>query len=89
MPIDPAQHLSRSVRDVLEHLDEPERDAFLLRELGGLGYREIAERCGLSEPAAKMRVLRGLRELRARFERESDVVKGAALRGRGRAQFAA
>lgn len=43
------------------------RQAILLRSLDGLGYREIARRVGLSEPAAKMRVLRGLRELRARY----------------------
>ena len=38
----------------------------MLRVLEGLSYQEIAARCGQSEAAVKMRVLRGLRELRVR-----------------------
>ena len=38
----------------------------MLRVLEGLSYLEIAERCGQTEAAVKMRVLRGLRDLRAR-----------------------
>ena len=51
----------------LETLPPVTRQAILLRVLEGLGYRAIADRLGLSEPATKMRVLRGLKDLRARY----------------------
>jgi len=58
------------LRDALEAafaaLDPRTRDCIVLRVLDGLSYQEIGKRCGQSEPAVKMRVLRGLRELRAR-----------------------
>lgn len=47
-------------------LDVRTRDCIVLRVLEGLSYAEIGQRCGQSEAAVKMRVLRGLRELRAR-----------------------
>jgi RNA polymerase sigma-70 factor (ECF subfamily) len=47
-------------------LDARTRDCIVLRVLEGLSYQEIGQRCGQSEAAVKMRVLRGLRELRAR-----------------------
>jgi len=56
------------LQEALDDLPESTRQAILLRAIDGLGYREIAERCGLSEPATKMRVLRGLRDLRARYD---------------------
>ena len=49
----------------IDALDARTRDCILLRVLDGLTYQEIGERCGQSEAAVKMRVLRGLRELRA------------------------
>lgn len=62
--------LRRWLEDALETLPPLTRRAIVLRAIDGLGYREIAERCGLSEPATKMRVLRGLRDLRGAFEAE-------------------
>ena len=56
----------------LASLPATTRDCILLRALDGLSYREVAERTGLSEPAAKMRVLRGLRDLRASYERHAQ-----------------
>jgi RNA polymerase sigma-70 factor (ECF subfamily) len=55
------------LEEALDDLHPITRECILLRALEGLRYREIAVRLGLSEPAAKMRVLRGLRELRARY----------------------
>ena len=52
----------------LDGLPAKTRKAIVMRAVDGYGYREIAEACGLSEPATKMRVLRGLRELRAQME---------------------
>lgn len=53
-------------------LDVRTRDCIMLRVLDGLSYQEIGERCGQSEAAVKMRVLRGLRELRARHPQFAD-----------------
>ena len=58
--------LRDALAEAFEALDARTRDYIVLRVLEGLSYLEIAERCGQSEAAVKMRVLRGLRELRAR-----------------------
>ncbi|MEM9174646.1 MAG: sigma-70 family RNA polymerase sigma factor [Myxococcota bacterium] len=55
------------LEEALDELPPVTRQAILLRALEGLGYRTIAERLGLSEPATKMRVLRGMKDLRARY----------------------
>jgi RNA polymerase sigma-70 factor (ECF subfamily) len=55
------------LEQALDELHPVTRQCILLRALDGFGYREIARRAGLSEPAAKMRVLRGLRDLRSRY----------------------
>ena len=64
--------LRRWLEEALETLPPLTRRAIVLRAIDGLGYREIAERCGLSEPATKMRVLRGLRDLRAAFDADEN-----------------
>jgi len=58
--------LRGALGEAFASLDPRTRDCIVLRVLDGLSYQEIAERCGQSEAAVKMRVLRGLRELRAR-----------------------
>lgn len=59
------------LEEALGKLQPLTRECILLRALDGLPYRAIAERVGLSEPATKMRVLRGLRDLRFEFERRA------------------
>ncbi|HPG26839.1 MAG: sigma-70 family RNA polymerase sigma factor [Spirochaetaceae bacterium] len=66
------------LRVALAELPPTTRDCILLRVLDGLSHREIAERLGSTEPAIKMRVRRGLRELRARHE--EAVAEAAASR---------
>ena len=66
VPIDPMQHLSRSVAEALQHLGEVEREAFLLREVSGMSYREIAAILQTSPDAVRNRIHRArcsLREL--------------------------
>ncbi len=53
------------VEGALVRLPVGERDAVSLRVLDTLSYREIAERLGCSEVAARIRVHRGLRRLRS------------------------
>lgn len=64
IPGDPI--LRETLAAAIADLDPRTRDCIVLRVLDGLSYQEIGQRCGQSEPAVKMRVLRGLRELRAR-----------------------
>jgi RNA polymerase sigma factor (sigma-70 family) len=63
--IQPEQHLALSLEQALDRLPETDRDVFLLRELGGLGYDEISTVCELSPDAVRSRIHRarvGLRE---------------------------
>lgn len=64
VPIDPVQHLSRSIAEALQHLGEPEREAFLLRELSGMSYREIAGLVDATPDAVRNRIHRARRVLR-------------------------
>jgi RNA polymerase sigma-70 factor (ECF subfamily) len=59
------QRRATRVRDVLEQLKPSERDAVVLRYQSGLGYREIAEACGIDEAAARKRVSRALARMRS------------------------
>jgi RNA polymerase sigma-70 factor (ECF subfamily) len=47
----------------LERLSEEQRDALQLRVVEEMPYAEVARRLGVSEPAARARVSRGLRTL--------------------------
>lgn len=58
--------LREALADAIAALDVRTRDCIVLRVIEGLSYHEIGARCGQSEAAVKMRVLRGLRELRSR-----------------------
>ena len=56
------------LRAALDELPRRQRQAIAMRIIGGLSYRAIAERVGCSSTAARIRVSRGLRALRARME---------------------
>lgn len=60
-------------------LDARTRDCIVLRVIEGLSYQEIGQRCGQSEAAVKMRVLRGLRALRAQNPRLADSPRAVQL----------
>jgi RNA polymerase sigma-70 factor (ECF subfamily) len=59
-----AERRAARVRDALEQLKPTERDAVVLRYQAGLGYREVAEACGIDEAAARKRVSRALARLK-------------------------
>ncbi len=81
----PGDPLLREVlAEAFAALDPRTRDCIVLRVIEGLSYQEIGRRCGQSEAAVKMRVLRGLRDLRARHPRLAEPTTGAA-RSAGRA----
>ncbi len=60
--------LSEVVRDALEELGEDQKMAVLLNKFEGMGYSEIAEIMGRSEPAIKSLLARARYNLRERLE---------------------
>ncbi len=71
------------LEQALDELKPITKQCVLLRAIDGMSYREIAEKCGLSEPATKLRVLRALRDLRSQYashrsNREDETVSKLA-----------
>jgi RNA polymerase sigma-70 factor, ECF subfamily len=66
----PGQEIAAAIAEALARLAPDEREAFLLREVGGLGYGEIAAVCGIT-PAAVRSHLPGPRPV-ARSPREFE-----------------
>lgn len=78
-----ASQVTRIALDqALDSLAEPEREAFLLREAGGLGYAEIAEVTGTSPGAVRNRIHRARLALRQHLREEAGT--GNRPRGEGR-----
>jgi RNA polymerase sigma-70 factor, ECF subfamily len=61
---DTEAQLALSLRDTIESLPEPYRQALLLTEYEGLSQKELAERWGISLSGAKSRVQRARQKLR-------------------------
>jgi RNA polymerase sigma-70 factor (ECF subfamily) len=53
-----------AVRQALQRLADVDRDVFLLREIGGLSYDELASVCELTPDAVRSRLHRARAELR-------------------------
>ena len=62
-----AQGLAPALAEALAALSEHERQALDLRVVEGLRFDEVADRLAVASPAARMRVTRALRALRARL----------------------
>jgi RNA polymerase sigma-70 factor (ECF subfamily) len=61
----PQQDVAAAVNEALRALPDVDRDVFLMRELGGLGYDEIAAACDLTPDAVRSRLHRTRLQLRA------------------------
>ena len=59
------EQLRDMVADEVERLPSEQQDAVRLRLIDELSYDEVAERLGITQQAARARVSRGLRTLRA------------------------
>lgn len=59
----PGQLLAFGVQEALNRLPEPERTAFLLREVAGLSYREVGAICQTTEAGVGSRLYRARRRL--------------------------
>lgn len=64
VPIEPMQHLSHSLSEALQQLVVGESEAFLMRELAGLSYTEIAVIVEATPDAVRNRIHRARRTLR-------------------------
>lgn len=61
-----AEQVGSLLRKEISHVPPLMRDVMLLRDIEGLSMPEVAERLGLSVPAAKSRLMRARREMRLR-----------------------
>jgi RNA polymerase sigma factor (sigma-70 family) len=65
--------------EVLETLEEPDRNAILLRFFQNKSLREVGEILGTSEEAARKRVSRAIEQLRSMFAQRGIAVGAAGL----------
>ncbi len=65
LPVPASQELGLHLDQALGGLPEDEREAFLLRETGGLSYARIAAVCDASVESVRSRIYRARRALRA------------------------
>ncbi len=70
-PLDEAERndLRELLKTELERLSELNREIFLLREYGGLSYKEIAEAVGLDESKVKSRLFKTRKKLTERISK--------------------
>ncbi len=64
-PQPPAGAGAMELDQALAGIDGADREVFLMRELGGLGYEEISGICGLTPAAVRSRIYRARIALRA------------------------
>lgn len=62
-----SQDTGAAVNEALATLADVDRDVFLMREIAGLGYDEIAAACGLTPDAVRNRIHRTRLQLRERL----------------------
>ena len=70
------------VRRVLGQVAPARRDAVIQHHLLGFSFKEIAERTGIAETAAKLRSSRGIVQLRALLKGDAPAVDGKGKRRR-------
>jgi RNA polymerase sigma-70 factor, ECF subfamily len=70
---------TEEIRTALSRLGESQRKVFLLRELGGFSYREIAVQLDLTVPAVQMLLFRARQKLRTELDRSGSVRLGGLI----------
>jgi Sigma-70, region 4 len=75
-----SQDTSAEVNDALASLADLDRDVFVMREVAGLGYEEIAAACGLTPDAVRSRIHRTRLQLRERLSGQIAAVRSAPMR---------
>jgi RNA polymerase sigma-70 factor (ECF subfamily) len=80
-PITAAHQSTRaSLREALALIPTEDREAFLLREIGGLGYAEIAATTDSTVPAVRSRIYRARLALRELLNPPAPIVPSAVTR---------
>jgi RNA polymerase sigma factor (sigma-70 family) len=77
--LDAAAGLDEVLDDALTRLSAPARQALVLRFFEGQSFNEVGQRLGITEPAARQRVFRGLERLRALLTRRGFTAGGESL----------
>jgi len=79
-----SQDTGAQVNEALAALSELDRDVFLMREVAGLGYDDIASACGLSPDAVRNRIHRTRQQLRLQLSSQIATRRAAPMRRTGR-----
>ena len=79
-----SQDTSAEVNEALASLADVDRDVFLMREVAGLGYDEIATACGLTPDAVRSRIHRARLQLRDRLSTQIAARRTAPMRLSGK-----
>jgi RNA polymerase sigma-70 factor (ECF subfamily) len=74
------QDTAAAVNEALAALDALDRDVFLMREVAGLSYAEVATACDLTVAAVRSRIHRARLELRGRLRAPIDLARAQPLR---------
>jgi RNA polymerase sigma-70 factor, ECF subfamily len=80
----PTQEVEVAVNEALGRLEDLDRDVFLMREVAGLGYQEIAGACGLTPDAVRSRIHRARLELRSQLAAPIATRRTIPMRHSGR-----
>jgi len=75
-----AQESAAAMREALDRLSPLDRDVFLLREVAGLSYDEIAGSCEISHAAVRTRLHRARQQLRAELRPHMNDGTGSVVR---------
>ncbi len=75
----PPSASASQLKTALQGLPRPQLEAFVLREISGLSYEEIAERTGTTVPAVQMALFRARQTLRAALERPAAARRARVL----------
>ena len=79
-----SQDTSVEVNEALASLADVDRDVFLMREVAGLGYDEIATACGLTPDAVRSRIHRARLQLRDRLSSQVAARRTGPMRLSGK-----
>ena len=79
-----SQDTSAEVNEALASLADLDRDVFVMREVAGLGYQEIAAACGLTPDAVRSRIHRTRLQLRERLSGQIAAGRVKPLRQSGK-----
>jgi RNA polymerase sigma-70 factor (ECF subfamily) len=79
-----SQETGAQVNEALASLADIDRDVFLMREVAGLGYDEIATACGLTPDAVRSRIHRARLQLRDRLSSQIAERQASPMRQSGK-----